>query len=105
MITDQPDLFSDPPTLGHTDGGTSKEAATAMRQSAAVLRERVLRLFEKKLFLTADECAHQLGASVLSVRPRVTELKKAGRLRKTRLRKTNTSGMSAAVYVFTGSPR
>ena len=76
---------------------TSKAAARAVRSAAATLRDQVeqaLRAAE----LTADEVAEALGKSVLSVRPRVTELFKQGKVEDTGERRKNASGHSAAVW-------
>lgn len=47
--------------------------------------------------LTPDECAEQLGRTVLQVRPRVCELAKAGYLIETGERRPTASGGTAAV--------
>lgn len=80
--------------------GTSEEAARRVRGSAKVLRERVLvRLRERAAGMTADEIAEDLNLSVLSVRPRVSELNRLGEIRKNGLRRRNASGLSASVWV------
>jgi hypothetical protein len=48
--------------------------------------------------LTADEIAAKLDASVLAVRPRVSELFHAGEIAKTGERRTNESGLRAYVW-------
>jgi predicted transcriptional regulator len=48
--------------------------------------------------LTADEIAAKLDASVLAVRPRVSELFHAGQIVKTGERRTNESGLRAYVW-------
>jgi len=48
--------------------------------------------------LTADEIAAKLAASVLAVRPRVSELFHAGQIVKTGERRTNESGLRAYVW-------
>jgi hypothetical protein len=48
--------------------------------------------------LTADEIAAKLAASVLAVRPRVSELFHAGQIVKTGERRTNASGLRAYVW-------
>ena len=47
---------------------------------------------------TADEIAARLDASVLAVRPRVSELFHAGQIVKTGERRTNESGLRAYVW-------
>ena len=93
------DLFSYPAHPGAKErGGTSEEAANAIRPRAAILRDRVLRLLKAGQDLTADEIATALRESVLSVRPRVTELYRDRLIEKTPLRRKNASGMSATVW-------
>lgn len=88
--------MSYPTTPGHQATNTSKEAAPD-RESAAVIRVRVLHEFEAHGAMTADECATRMGLSILTVRPRCTELKLTHRLADTGKRRTNQSGKSAAV--------
>ena len=48
--------------------------------------------------LTADEIAAKLAASVLAVRPRVSELFHAAKIEKTGERRLNESGLAAHVW-------
>jgi hypothetical protein len=50
--------------------------------------------------MTADEIAAQLGCSILSVRPRVSELNVGGEIEQTGARRKNASGMTATVWRF-----
>lgn len=45
--------------------------------------------------MTPDETARNLGLSILSIRPRMTELSKAGLIAKTGVRRANVSGCNA----------
>ena len=54
----------------------------------------------KKGPATADEVAYALGADILTIRPRVTELKKWGLLVTTGLRRTNDRGNKCAVLAY-----
>jgi predicted ArsR family transcriptional regulator len=47
---------------------------------------------------TADEIAMDLNLSVLSVRPRVSELNRNGEIEQTGTRRKNESGMTATVW-------
>jgi predicted ArsR family transcriptional regulator len=47
---------------------------------------------------TADEIATELGESVLSVRPRVSELRALGEIEETGERRVNESGRRAIVW-------
>lgn len=96
------DLLGDVPvayphTPGFKEHSTSKEAAKKIEPKASVLRELVYLsiLNAGPTGRTADEVAEALGASILAVRPRVSELAKAGRVQKTGQRHRNDSGMMA----------
>lgn len=93
------DLFAYPHTPGARDRDTSRAAASSVAQAAPILRQRVLNLYERSAGMTADECAGRLGLSILSIRPRVTELARLGKLRDSGARRANGSGRSAIVWV------
>jgi len=78
-------------------GATSEEAAVRMHGTAHVVREEVLNALQAQP-MTADEVATAIDRSVLSVRPRVSELKRLGTIEKTGERRTNESGMAAHVW-------
>tara|TARA_R100000479_G_C6294062_1_gene167715 strand:+ start:259 stop:561 length:303 start_codon:yes stop_codon:yes gene_type:complete len=77
---------------------TSEAAAKDMKSRAPLLRERTLEQITNSTGLTADEIAANLGESILSIRPRVSELKKRGLIIKTDRRKRNHSGKAAIVW-------
>ena len=87
---------------GWKEPTTSREAAAKVEATVGERREEVLR--ELRLAgprgLTPDEAAARLGRTVLSVRPRFTELgpKHLGKIEKTGERRTNESGMAAAAW-------
>ena len=92
------DLFSYPHAPGYKEkGGTSQEAASRFVGRAQALRARVLALLKDRR-LTADECAELLRESPFAIRPRVSELGRDGLIHKTGERRTNQSGMNAAVW-------
>ena len=95
-------LFSYPRSPGFHERTTSRDAALAVRSDAATLREKVYAAILAAGYdgLTADEAAKLLNRSVLSVRPRVTELSKEARPRivRTDKRRANDSGLSARVW-------
>lgn len=101
MRQEQPDLWTAakyPRRAGYKEkGGTSQEAAAKIESKgrAAALRAAVLGAFELGWQGTADELAFRLGESVLSIRPRVSELHKQGLLIHTGQRHKNQSGSSA----------
>lgn len=80
------DLLGDAPAAtypfspGFKEGTTSKEAADSMRPRVDLLRDKVLEAIEQ-MPSTTDEVAAMLGESVLSVRPRCSELRKIKKIR------------------------
>tara|TARA_Y100000310_G_C20372672_1_gene664249 strand:+ start:391 stop:762 length:372 start_codon:yes stop_codon:yes gene_type:complete len=96
---DQIPLFGTyPHTPGHTTDDTSVEAAESIANSAGTIRTQVLAgLYQQAM--TADECADVLGLSILTVRPRFSELRRMGRIKDTGDRRVNaTSGKKAIVW-------
>jgi hypothetical protein len=86
-----------PNSPGSKTGGASVEAAHAVALHAKTLRNRVrdfLRDCHPAAF-SADQIADALGETILSVRPRVSELKKMGVIEAVIERHKNRSGMSA----------
>lgn len=92
------DLFAYPHQPGAQASDTSRAAGASMAKVAPKLREVVLTAFEKSKGMTADECAGRLGLSILTVRPRVTELSRLGKLRDSGTRRANGSGKKAIVW-------
>jgi predicted ArsR family transcriptional regulator len=86
-----------PNSPGYKRPGTSREAAEAIKPRAAILRERSLAALKHRP-MTADEVAAHLGESVLSIRPRITELHELGLIEQTGERRRNASGRMAAVW-------
>jgi predicted ArsR family transcriptional regulator len=84
--------------IGFKGGITSAEAAEKTAPIAENYRARVLSEITKTGGSTADEIAAALRASILTVRPRVSELHKAGRIRDTGARRANSSGHRAVVW-------
>lgn len=83
-------------------GGASAASAATISGRAVHLREAVIVTLARRGPLTADETAAQLGESVLSIRPRFTELFALGRIEKTGERRPNVSGHDATVWRLTG---
>ena len=77
---------------------TSEAAAKDMKSRAPLLRERTLEQLSNSTGLTADEIAANLGESILSIRPRVSELAKRGLVIKTDRTRRNHSGKAAIVW-------
>ena len=90
-------IYPDAP--GFKVSGPSEDAAKSARPSAAKLRASVLaKIAECSNGATADEIAEQLNLSILSVRPRVSELNRNGEIEQTGARRRNASGMTATVW-------
>ncbi len=92
------DLFSYPNHPGAQDRDTSQAAADEIADRAPQLRARALAVLERSNGLTADEVAGRLGLSILSIRPRITELAQLGKVRDSGDRRANASGRRAIVW-------
>jgi predicted transcriptional regulator len=86
-----------PNSPGFKDLTTSKEAAKKIEPKAKTLRDACLKVLMLQS-LTPDEVAAHLGESILSVRPRISELFKQGLIKTTGVRRMNESGNRAHVY-------
>lgn len=114
MSIQQPDLFAsgtntwvapEPPIArertitAHTEAGAPSRKSTSALALASVDRDALAASCMWVLGtvgpMTADEVAAHLGLSILSIRPRITELSKAGLIVKTGLRRANISGCNA----------
>lgn len=82
---------------------TAQEAAKEIAPEVETLRALALAAIQAASpgGLTADEVAAQLHRSVLTIRPRVAELVKLGRIEDTGTRRRNASGKSARVWRVT----
>jgi hypothetical protein len=90
-------IYPDAP--GFKVAGPSEKAARAIKGNAAKLRAVVLaQIAQCSGGTTADEIAKDLNLSVLSVRPRVSELHRNGEIEQTGGRRKNESGMTATVW-------
>lgn len=69
----QPSLYEYPQHPGWKKRETSLEAAEAIASKAQTLRDKVYQLLRSRP-CSADEAARILGETVLSVRPRFSEL-------------------------------
>lgn len=97
----QGELFGRPPAYpdypASRPADTSREAARAIASHAATLRARVLRhlVVIHPRGKSPDEIAAALDASILSIRPRCSELKRSGLIETTPQRSRNASGLQA----------
>jgi hypothetical protein len=96
-------IYPDAP--GFKVAGPSEQAAEAVSGTASKMRAAVLAQFARYPGgATADEVAKDLDLSVLSVRPRVSELKRLGAIKQTGGRRKNESGMTATVWRIEDAP-
>jgi predicted HTH transcriptional regulator len=99
----QSDLFGHRPKPKYPDvpgwrgTDTSRAAAKSMEESAPNLEERCLRVLREKGPMTPDEIANELGIDKLSIRPRISTLKRKGLVKDTGERRENKSGRDAYV--------
>ncbi|WP_341702588.1 hypothetical protein [Ferrovibrio sp.] len=107
-MTDQLDIFAAPvaPPYNGTPGfkekgGTSELAAREVRSRAASVREAVLDAFiaAGPAGLTADEAAQIVSESILTTRPRCSELLLYKLIAKTGRTRKNASGKNATVMI------
>lgn len=89
---------------GAKGGETSFEAAASVERRAQHLRGVISKMLAdpNNDGMTADEIAMRLNESVLSVRPRVSELHRRGAVGDTGLRRFNASGHRAIVWTSVG---
>ncbi len=97
-MTDQPDLFS--PAPPYSEPTTSKAAADSIAAGSAIIRERV---YEHLVGLLPDGAIEQemeftLGLHGNTLRPRLWELERAGRVVKADETRLTMSGRAARVY-------
>jgi hypothetical protein len=90
-----------PNRAGFKADGESQDAANAIEGSgqASRLRTAVLGFYGRRSG-TADECAASLGESILSIRPRCSELLTQGKLYRTGERRKSSEGRAQAVLAL-----
>ena len=86
-----------PATPGWKEPDTARLAALAAHGRSRELRQKCLDVLEG-CDRTADEVAAILGESVLTIRPRMTELLKTGKIRDSGARRQNDSHRWAKVW-------
>jgi predicted ArsR family transcriptional regulator len=82
-----------------------QSATLRVMTSAASIREQVFDCIAFSDGLTPDEVARRLEISVLTVRPRCSELVRRGRLVDNGVRRANASGRLAKVLVVSSGER
>ena len=78
--------------------GPSQQAADHLTPKVLNIRGRVLHCFGQHKNLTADEASKKLNLDRLTIRPRVAELVRMGKLIDTGIRRANASGRNATVW-------
>jgi DNA-binding Lrp family transcriptional regulator len=80
---------------------TRKAARAASAHNAHAIAGHALRLLRAAPEgLTADEIAERIGASIISVRPRISDLKRAGLIRDSGARRHARAGAGTDQVVF-----
>jgi hypothetical protein len=81
-MTNQPDLFTYPFAAGYTERSTSKDAADQIEKSgrAKSLREKVLAFFDAGHEGTSEVVAEIMGEPFQAIQPRISELRKQGKV-------------------------
>lgn len=92
----QLDFNNYPNSPGYKKSGTSKLAARAIKPRVNSIRNQVYEVLQSEA-LTADEVAEALDLSILTVRPRCSELLRMGLIEETGTRRLNDSGKLAEV--------
>jgi predicted ArsR family transcriptional regulator len=85
-------------TAPHSGGPTSAAAAKAIEPHAGTLRATILDLLRRDGPLTAQEIEDRTGLEGNTVRPRLCELRDAGKVRDSGLTRKTRSGRDAAVW-------
>lgn len=90
-----------PDRAGYKAAGTSQEAAAGIEGSGAAARLRTAVVgFYARQSGTPDECAAALGESILSIRPRCSELCQQGMLYRTGERRKSSEGRAQNVLAL-----
>ena len=77
--------------------GPSRKAAISIKPHALNLRDRCYKIIGQ-MPMTADEVAETMEKSILSIRPRIAELVKLGKIEDSGNRRENESGKEATVW-------
>lgn len=91
-------LFDYPSSPGFKARDTAMSAAVKAGVEVETLRAKCLEVVTERGAITADECAEVLGRSVLSIRPRFSELARLGMIADSGIRRANESGRQAIAW-------
>lgn len=94
-----------PMSPGYKEHSTSKEAATKVASRSRKLRERTLDAIKRKhsYGATPEEVSEILNESILSIRPRFTELKIMNFIYDSGLRRKNSFNSNTKVWRYNDS--
>ena len=94
--------LKDPNSAGYKKRRTSKKASLDMSKRSPTIRQQCLQIVKnKKIYgATPDEVADLLNLSILSVRPRFSELVLKGCIKDTQTTRRNQSGKQAIVWKY-----
>jgi predicted HTH transcriptional regulator len=84
--------------IGYQDNGSSKAAADFNTEGKLTLRQKVADLFDKHGRLTAEQVANLLNKAEISVKPRISELKKEGYIKNSGDKVIGKWGTSISVW-------
>lgn len=92
--------YPNEPGFKRTD--TSREAAEAMKPTAATLRDKALRAIGAAGLngLTSEELAAVIGVERVSIQPRTSELRELEKIEDSGQRRRNGSGKRAIVWII-----
>lgn len=95
-------LATYPQHPGSKTNGPSQEAASRIAPKAPNLRDQAVAIFKQhhRLGLTADEMAFLLNVSILSIRPRFSELVRLGLIEDSGERRKNEFGSNVTVWIL-----
>jgi len=95
-------LLQYPNNVGYKKRRTSKQAALDISKRAPTIRQQCLHIVKNKKTYgaTPDEVADLLNLSILSVRPRFSELVLKGCIKDTKSTRKNQSGKQAIVWRY-----
>ena len=90
---------------GHKARDTSRAAADAIAGASPKIRDKIYTAIKASDGLTADEACHRANVSLLSGRPRVTELMRVNLVHDTGRRRELNSGKMGIVWARTAPKR
>ena len=84
--------------VGYQDNDTSKAAAHFNTRGKVTLRDQALQAFRQNRRMTTEQVSSILNRPEISVQPRVSELKNAGKIKDSGERKIGKWGTSVTVW-------